>query len=794
VAARHPYDGAKLLRHGRAITGICVVLASACALGVPLARAGSYQVALCHDPASGLTAPTDGVSFPTAGAAVAAGVYQGCGATGYLYATLDGVAPHPPGDLAAWEFRAPANTTITAIEAYRAFSAAPVQPYRAPIDELDEVAAGGAMTALDDCSQAFGCSSSGTGPLSEFDPANLLDFASLTGVSAIEGTAACGGGLTCAAGSGASCPELGGDPCIAANRLYAMVVTLEDDTPPSVADVSGTLVTPGVLAGVAGIAFHATDSGSGLYTASLAVDGASVVQGPLAYGADRCVPIDGPGSSGLQTGVLRFDWAVPCPLSGGGTLELDTTTLHDGPHTVLVTATDAAGNSATAWSGTIQTDNAPQGGIPQISGAAQQGQTLSATPGGWSPAPSALAYQWERCDAAGGDCAAIPGATAAAYTATAADAYHQLAVSVTASDAEGSTSALSAASGVVLDANGYTGPPQSPALTAGSLPSISGTAREGATLTAQPGSWAPGPLTYAYQWQRCDAAGLGCTAIAGATDAGYRLLSADDYARLRVLVSATGPGGTSQAASEPSRVVADAGGATAPGVEGTPPASATPHAAVPAGSCADPRLHATLDGAASATVRFGRSVTLRGSLRCGSAPIADGAVDLVLAPTAGTSPVRLARVQTAADGSFVYVVGPGSSRRINVSYRESAAEAKPAARVSLRLLVIASVSLSIAPTHTSNGGTITFSGRVSGGDEPRGGLPLELEYLEAGRWMIYTVIPSDPADGRFSYRYTFRRTTRSITYTFRVAIPAAGVAGYPFEAAASPARSVHVIP
>jgi hypothetical protein len=60
--------------------------------------------------------------------------------------------------------------------------------------------------------------------------------------------------------------------------------------------------------------------------------------------------------------------------------------------------------------------------------------------------------------------------------------------------------------------------------------------------------------------------------------------------------------------------------------------------------------------------------------------------------------------------------------------------------------------------------------------------------------MIYTLVQTQPADGRFLYRYTFKRTTQSITYTFRIAIPSSGVAGYPYQPAVSPARSVHVDP
>jgi hypothetical protein len=787
-----------MFKAGRAISWMGLVLAFACALNVASARAGSYEVAICHDPASGWTAPTDGVSFPASGSFALAGVYQGCGSSGYVYATLDGVAPHSASDYAAWLFQAPAGTTITAATVYRAFAAGPFAPFQAPIDVLDAISPDGAASVLDDCTQAFGCSSSGTGPLSEFASANLVAFSGLTNVSAIEGAADCGGGESCAAGGGAVCSELGGDPCIASNHLYAMVVTLADDTAPTAANVSGSLVAPGVLSGVADISFDASDSGSGLYSDALAVDGVTITTQAINADGGRCTPIDGPGSAGQQTGVLRFDWAVPCLLTASGMLTLDTSSLADGAHSVVVSVSDAAGNTATVWSGTIDTDNAPQGGTPQVFGDAQQGQSLVAGTGSWSPAPTAYAYQWQRCNAQGAGCVPIAGATAAAYSVTPADDYRQLAVSITATDADGSTSALSMPSGVVLDANGYASQPQGPALDYGSLPTISGSMHEGETLSAQPGEWSGGPLSFTFQWERCDADGLGCQPIAGASGASYKLARADDYLRLRVLVSAAGPGGTSEAASEPSRVIADATGATDATQEGAPTAATPPAAAqatrVPngTGACAHARLRASVGGKSSVTVALGHSVTLRGSLQCAGTAVRDATVQLALASASGASSERLASVRTAANGSFVYLVPPGSSRHITLSYREFPAAAGASARVAV--LVTPSITLQISPTSTSNGHTITFTGRVAGGDEPRGGLPLALEYLEGSRWMIYTLVRARRGDGRFAYRYTFERTTQSITYTFRMAIPASGVPGYPYQPAASPARSVHVVP
>ena len=76
-------------------------------------------------------------------------------------------------------------------------------------------------------------------------------------------------------------------------------------------------------------------------------------------------------------------------------------------------------------------------------------------------------------------------------------------------------------------------------------PSISGTAQEGETLTAAPGAWAYRPSSFAYQWERCDAAGTACISIAGATSAIYRAGAGDIGHALVVAVTATNDGGTS---------------------------------------------------------------------------------------------------------------------------------------------------------------------------------------------------------------------------------------------------------
>src|SRR5664280_2172877 len=60
------------------------------------------------------------------------------------------------------------------------------------------------------------------------------------------------------------------------------------------------------------------------------------------------------------------------------------------------------------------------------------------------------------------------------------------------------------------------------------VPTISGTAQVGQTLTAAPGSWTSDvTATYTYAWQSCDAQGNTCTAISGATATTYAVQTAD---------------------------------------------------------------------------------------------------------------------------------------------------------------------------------------------------------------------------------------------------------------------------
>lgn len=231
-----------------------------------------------------------------------------------------------------------------------------------------------------------------------------------------------------------------------------------------------------------------------------------------------------------------------------------------GSHTFSVQATDAAGNTASTgytWSvDTVPSNTAP----PTISGTAAPGQTLAADPGTWSgsPAPS-YGYQWDLCDASGGSCSPINGATGQTYTVQPGDAGLTVAVSVTGTNPVGFSSATSQPAAVA-------GTAQVPANT--SPPSISGTASVGSVLTASPGNWSPAATSSAYQWQRCNPT---CGPISGATASIYTLTSSDAGATIEVTVTASNGAGSGQpATSGPTATVTEAPQSTgAPVLSGT---------------------------------------------------------------------------------------------------------------------------------------------------------------------------------------------------------------------------------
>ncbi|MDH2416397.1 M4 family metallopeptidase [Nocardioides sp. CER19] len=152
---------------------------------------------------------------------------------------------------------------------------------------------------------------------------------------------------------------------------------------------------------------------------------------------------------------------------------------------------------------------------PTVRGTDRVGGRLTATPGGWLPAPERVSYQWLR------DGRPVTGATGAAYVPVAADLRHRLSVQVTAS-----------ATGLIPgQATSAAAAPVAPGVLSAPRPKVAGTAKVGKVLRAVPGTWSPRGVALSYQWLRNG------QAIKRATKTAYKLTKKDRGKKISVRVT-----------------------------------------------------------------------------------------------------------------------------------------------------------------------------------------------------------------------------------------------------------------
>ena len=93
-----------------------------------------------------------------------------------------------------------------------------------------------------------------------------------------------------------------------------------------------------------------------------------------------------------------------------------------------------------------------------------------------------------------------------------------------------------------------------------SPPAITGPTMVGKTIKTSTGSWTgTTPMSFTYQWRRCDASGAACVDVPGANGNKYTLVTADGGRTMRVVVTAANVVGSSSATSSATSVIKQRG-------------------------------------------------------------------------------------------------------------------------------------------------------------------------------------------------------------------------------------------
>jgi hypothetical protein len=267
---------------------------------------------------------------------------------------------------------------------------------------------------------------------------------------------------------GAECAQAPCEPAgvgvDASAAVYRATIVMQNTSVPTGGSFEGGLSTATALSGEQELTLTTADpNGPGVYNVTATIDGTTVYNQTPAGDTGTCV------NQGQVTEGYSFLSVTPCSPSLSVTIPVDTGTLTDGTHTMKVTVTDAASNSAIVFDKTISTNNAPEVATPpSISGTAQVGSTLSGTNAvfivrsGLGPL-GAVKGQWLRCSEASQHCSEIEGATGITYTPVGSDKGYTIEYENSVEDAhKHKASATSAPTVAVSEAPGSGGSCTSP--------------------------------------------------------------------------------------------------------------------------------------------------------------------------------------------------------------------------------------------------------------------------------------------------------------------------------------------
>jgi hypothetical protein len=176
---------------------------------------------------------------------------------------------------------------------------------------------------------------------------------------------------------------------------------------------------------------------------------------------------------------------------------------------------------------------------------------------------------------------------------------------------------------------------------------------------------------------------------------------------------------------------------------------------------------------------FGNTIPLSGRLTTpGGNPLAGAVVEVSQRVKLRSAPwKRIAMVRTSRTGRFRFRALRGPSRRLRFRYPGTA---KIRARsTDVDLGVRARTSIRANRGHVVNGEDVTFQGRLRGREYGSVGKTIYLQVYTRGRWATFATPRAAPTSGRWSQDYRFTATRGLVRYRFRAVVPRE--AGYPYE-------------
>ena len=333
------------MRQGRALVRAIIGAAALLLVLAAAAHAGRYHAYSCRTP-SGESAPADGWS----GSLPSEGSWDNyaqntCSEGGALVAALGEQTTHFGGvDEGTWMLAIPSPESLTAATIWRASRGHWISGEKAVYETW--------LSGPTEPSVIDGCIASqcpGEGEVGNpFASSNRVVVPAANLGNHLYANVDCFGAPSSECGHGF------GDPSgyAAAEYVYAADLVLEQIEGPSASNVGGPLASEQPLHGTSDLIFSATDPGAGVYQAIFTVDGHVVQETVINENGGHCRNV-GQTTDGLPA----FLYLQPCLKSLTADVGFDSTRVSNGPHHLVVSVSDAAGNTATVLDRSIVVEN-----------------------------------------------------------------------------------------------------------------------------------------------------------------------------------------------------------------------------------------------------------------------------------------------------------------------------------------------------------------------------------------------------------------------------------------------------